>query len=78
MDHEYVTVIDIWKSPVYGELVVVLAQTSDHIHSSVLRSVFLAQNGDVMVCAVHGRPDEVTCSGIKPDIFLINMFETAH
>ena len=35
--------------------------------------MFLAQHGDVVVSAVHGRAHQVGCAGIQTDVFLIDV-----
>ena len=61
------------QHPVDGKLVVVLAQAADHIVLVVAGSVLLAQHGDVVVGAVHGRAHQVGGTGVHTDILLINV-----
>ena len=65
--------VDLGQHPVNGKLVVVLAQTAHHIVHMVARLIFLAQHGDVVVSAVHGRAHQVGCAGIQTDVFLIDV-----
>ena len=59
MDHQDVADLRMRELPVNGEFVIVFAECADHIDGLHGRSFFPAGNGDVMVCPVHCRADQV-------------------
>ena len=73
VDVDQVADVDLGKHPVDGELIVILAQAADHVILVVAGSILLAQHGDVMVGAVHGRAHQVGCTGVQTDVLLIDV-----
>ena len=58
---------------VNGKLVVIFAQTAGHVVGMIAQRVFLAEHGDMVVCAVHRRTHEVRRAGVQTGILLIGM-----
>ena len=75
VDEEVVALLELRKRTIDGELVVVLTEGAGHVIGMVAWRVFLAEDGDVMVCAVHRRAHEVDRTGVHAGILLIGMLE---
>ena len=56
VDDQHIAHIDLGQHTINGKLIIVLAQTADHIVFMVAGGVLFAQHGDVVVGTVHGRP----------------------
>ena len=64
MNNQVIPHIHFGKHPVYSKLIVIFTKRPCHIVHMVARLIFLAQHGDVVVSAVHGRAHQVGCAGI--------------
>ena len=73
VDDQHIAHIDLGQHTVNGKLIIVLAQTADHIVFMVAGGVLFAQHGDVVVGTVHGRAHQVGSAGIQADILFINV-----
>ena len=73
VNEQVVPLVDLRKVAVNREFIIILAQRSRHVISVVMRQLLLAKHCDVMVCAVHGRPHQVCCTGVNADILLVDM-----
>ena len=74
MDHKDVAYVNLWKHPVDGELVIVLAQRSGDIVFVVARCVFFPHHSDMVVRSVHGRAHQIDGTGVHADILFVGMF----
>ena len=73
VDEEQVSPVDLGELPVHGKLVIVFAEGADDVIGVVADGVLLAQDGDVVVGAVHGGPHEVGRAGVDTDVLLVNV-----
>ena len=78
VDDEDVTDVDFRQFAVNGKFVVVLAEGAGHIVDVVAEVLFLAEDGDVMVCPVHGGTHEVCHAGIEADVVLVGLLLVEH
>ena len=58
-----------------GELVVVLAEGAGDIIDVVAGAVFLAEDGDVVVCAVEGGAHEVGHAGVHSCVVAVGVLD---
>ena len=73
MDIEIIPHLHLWQHTINGKLVVVLAKRTCHIILVVTWCIFLAQNCDVVICAIHCRTHQIDRTGIHADVLLIGM-----
>ncbi len=72
VDAEVVAHFDFGQQAIDGEFVVVFAQPARNVVEMIGRRVFLAQNCDMVIRAIHGRPHEIHGAGIQPDIVFVD------
>ena len=78
MDINDIPDLDLGQHAVDGKLIIVLAQAAGDIVLMVAGGVLLAQHGNMVVGAVHGRAHQVGGAGIHADVLLIDMLLMQH
>ena len=78
VDDYQVPHVDLGQAPLDGELVVVLAKAAGDIVHMVQDGVLLAQHGDVVVSAVHGRTHQVGGAGVQADVLPVDVLLVEH
>ena len=73
VDINVIADVNLRQIAVNGKLVVIFAQTAGHVVGMIAQRVFLAEHGDMVVCAVHRRTHEVCRAGVQTGILLIGM-----
>ena len=73
VDIDIVADVDARQVAVDRKLVVVLTQAAGHIIGAVMQRVLLAENGDMVVSAVHRRAHEVGRAGVQTGILLVGV-----
>ena len=73
MDHKDISDVDGRQAALDGKFVIVLAQAAGHVINMIQDCIFLAQNSDMVVRAVHGRTHQVRSTGINTDVFPVNV-----
>ena len=78
VDDDAVTNVNLWQLAVNGKLIVVLAERTSNVIYMVAESLFLASNGDVVICTIHSWAHEVGHAGIKADVILVGFLFMEH
>ena len=78
VDDQNIPHVDLGQAALNGELVVVLAQAAGDVVHMVQDGVLLAQHGDVVVGAVHGRAHQVGGAGIQADVLPVDVLLVEH
>ena len=73
VDINVIADVNLRQIAVNGKLVVILAQTAGHVVGMIAQRVFLAEHGDMVICAVHRRAHKVRRAGVQTGILLIGM-----
>ena len=74
MDEDQIADINFWQFSINGEFVIVFAQTAGNIINMVTRFVFLTHDSNVVIRSIYCRAHQISCAGIKADIFFVSMF----
>ena len=73
MDKKIISLLNLRQHPVYGKLVIVLAQRTCHIIHMVAGRILFSKHRDMVISPVHCRPHQVHRTGIHADILLMDM-----
>ena len=73
VDADDVADLDGGQAPVDGKLVIVFAQAAGHIVDVIQQGILLAQNGDVVVGAVHSRAHQIGGAGIQTNVLSVDV-----
>ena len=75
VNEEVISLLKLRKFTVDGKLVIVFAKGTYHIVDLVCGSIFFTENGDMMICTVHGRSHKVNCAGVNSGVLLVGVLE---
>ena len=73
VDIENIAHINFRQHTVDCKLIVIFAQTACYVIFMVAGCVFLPQNSNMVIGAVHSRTHQICRAGIQSDVFLIGM-----
>ena len=73
VDVQVVSHLNLREPAVDREFVIILAQGSGHIVNLVSGRILLAEHGDMVVSAVHGRAHQVRRAGVHADVLLVDV-----
>lgn len=73
VDDEEVAFFDRWQFALDGKFVAVFAEATDDVVNVIVWRVFLAEDGDVVVSAVHTWAHEVGHGGVNADVVAVGV-----
>ena len=73
MDHHQIALFHPRQPPIHRKLIVIFAQAARYIVQRIRRCIPFAADMDMMISAVHGRPHQIGCTGIHPQIPLMDI-----
>ena len=73
VNEDQVANFNLRQHSVHSKFIAVFAQATGYIVFIVAGLVFLAHNGDMMICAINSRTHQISSASITANIFLVGM-----